>query len=76
MGEGRSALPFLHRARAAGQPPDAIDQRREQTGHADELDSLRHDLHIVPDFPERRALSNDVQAIAAYIPTASGAEEE
>lgn len=39
--------------------------------HSAELESLRHDLHIVPDFPERVALSNDVQAIAAYVPPAS-----
>lgn len=56
---------------------EAADGYFEQlAGHADELESLRHDLHIVPDFPERRALSNDVQAIAAYVPTASGAEED
>lgn len=35
--------------------------------HTAELESLRHDLHIVPDFPERVALSNDVQAIASYM---------
>jgi len=36
--------------------------------HSRELESLRRDLHIVPDYPERTALSNDVQTIARYVP--------
>lgn len=48
---------------------DVADRYFEQLGqHKEELESLRHDLHIVPDFPERVALSNDVQAIARYVP--------
>jgi len=49
---------------------ETADGYFEQLGqHTAELESLRHDLHIVPDFPERVALSNDVQAIAAHVPS-------
>lgn len=35
--------------------------------HTDELENLRRDLQLVPDYPERGALSRDVQAIADAI---------
>lgn len=35
--------------------------------YSDELNNLRRDLQLVPDYPERKALSEDIQAIARYV---------
>lgn len=35
--------------------------------YSDELDNLRRDLQLVPDYPERKALSEDIQDIAGYV---------
>lgn len=37
--------------------------------YAEELDNLRRDLQLVPDYPERKALSADIQAIAGFVAT-------
>lgn len=50
--------------RRAGDEENAADYFGQMSKHADELENLRHDLQIVPDYPERSALSKDVQAIA------------
>lgn len=51
--------------RRAGDEETAAGYFEQLSKHADELENLRRDLQLVPDYPERSALSRDVQAIAA-----------
>lgn len=53
--------------RRAGEPETAGDYYGQLSEHVDELENLRRDLQMVPDYPERAALSKDVQAIASAI---------
>ncbi|HZD10286.1 MAG TPA: hypothetical protein VE553_03010, partial [Candidatus Binatia bacterium] len=51
----------------SGNGEEADKFHRKLSSYKSALENLRHDLHVVPDYPERRALSRDVEAIAQII---------
>lgn len=53
--------------RRAGEEEMAHDYYSQLSEHTGELENLRRDLQMVPDYPERTALSKDVEAIAVAI---------
>lgn len=58
-----------------GKHDEAAGYFEQLAGFSDELGNLRRDLQLVADYPERTALSDDIRAIAKFVPAKDTMED-